>query len=498
MDPKKLLIAYLIAILFFSTLSLMPGQTSGAFPGENGKIVFYSNRDGSWQIYSMKADGSDVNRLTFGIKDGEPCWSHDGKKIVFTGWDDLDPEIYVMNADGTERLQLTFNTEFDGEPCWSPDGKKIVFISVNPNRDREVFLMNSDGTGVTQLTFGMRDAEDLAWSPDGEKIVFNSNKDGDQEIYIMDVDGSNIKKLTDNRDDDWNPTWSPDGKRIAFTSDRRGYNEIFTFNPEGSELTQLTFREEDVCPSWSPDGKKIAFIRFDPSKYPLVGWQVFIMNADGKNQFKITDTVACIFQPRGIDWRPNWQPIIEGWHVITLESVSGEGKIIFDGNKHAKFLYKPSGIYDIELELTSGYRFVRWETFGNITVIDPNSETTKCIVRGDGSLRMVQTKTQKKFPFGLIPWKKVDLIVYPEGVGTISSMPEPTFGIPPNFWASHYKQGEEVRFWAKPSNESDWEFVGWEGPEGIVYMSNPFITTIEDQRYIKAIFKRSENEKPVD
>ena len=124
MDPKKFLFVFLIVILFFSTSLSMPEQTLADFPGENGRIAFYSNRDGAWQIYSMKDDGSDVIKLTFGIKDGEPCWSHDGKKIVFTGWDDIDPEIYVMNADGTERIQLTFNTEFDGEPCWSPDGKK--------------------------------------------------------------------------------------------------------------------------------------------------------------------------------------------------------------------------------------------------------------------------------------------------------------------------------------------------------------------------------------
>ncbi len=285
------------------------------FPGFNGRIAFHSNRDGSWQIYSMNPDGTDVTQLAFGKKDGEPSWSPDGSKIVFTGWDDYDPEIFVMSADGSGRTQLTFNTEFDGKPAWSPDGSKIVFISVDPDLDREIFIMNPDGTNVIQLTFDMRDAEDPTWSPDGSRIAFNSNKDADQEIYIMNADGSNIRKLTSNQMDDWNPTWSPDGKKIAFTSNRNGYNEIFVMDYDGMGLVQLTHEKEDVCPAWSPDGSKIAFIRFNTSRYPLVGWQVYLMNTDGTEQGKLTNTMSPIFQPRGIDWRPNWQPIRNSSYV---------------------------------------------------------------------------------------------------------------------------------------------------------------------------------------
>jgi hypothetical protein len=36
----------------------------GGFPGSHGRIVFATNRDGDYEIYSMNPDGSDQTNLT--------------------------------------------------------------------------------------------------------------------------------------------------------------------------------------------------------------------------------------------------------------------------------------------------------------------------------------------------------------------------------------------------------------------------------------------------
>ena len=78
-----------------------------------GKIVFYSDRDGNYEIYTMNADGSNQTRLTFNqAGDFAPAWSPNGRQIVFAsfrddehladiGLDEHNAEIYVMDADGT-------------------------------------------------------------------------------------------------------------------------------------------------------------------------------------------------------------------------------------------------------------------------------------------------------------------------------------------------------------------------------------------------------------
>ena len=84
-----------------------------------GKIVFYSNRDANYEIYTMNTDGSNQTRLTFNqAGDFAPAWSPNGRQIVFASFredehladidlDEYNAEIYVMDTDGSNQRQLT-------------------------------------------------------------------------------------------------------------------------------------------------------------------------------------------------------------------------------------------------------------------------------------------------------------------------------------------------------------------------------------------------------
>jgi len=62
-------------------------------PGESSVLVFSSDRDGNFEIYSANADGSDVRRLTTSAgDDGEPSWSTTGR-IAFSSVRDGNLEI---------------------------------------------------------------------------------------------------------------------------------------------------------------------------------------------------------------------------------------------------------------------------------------------------------------------------------------------------------------------------------------------------------------------
>ena len=83
--------------------------------------MFYSNRDGYYEIYVMNGDGSNQNRLTNNpAVDVNPAWSPDGTKIAFESNRDGNKEIYVMNADGSSLTRLTNNTADDSDPGWGP------------------------------------------------------------------------------------------------------------------------------------------------------------------------------------------------------------------------------------------------------------------------------------------------------------------------------------------------------------------------------------------
>ena len=83
---------------------------------------------------------------------------------------------------------------------------------------------------------------------------------------------------------DFYPAWSPDGTKIAFTSDRDGIPKIYVMNADGTNQTRITDNPaSDEAPAWSPDGSKIAFTS-DRDGNP----EIYVMNADGTDQTRLT------------------------------------------------------------------------------------------------------------------------------------------------------------------------------------------------------------------
>jgi TolB protein len=295
------------AFLIIAAITLVRTPAAqAAFPGTNGKIVFSSDRDGDFEIYSMNPDGSELTQLTFNdVADGYPGGSSDGLRIVFSSFRDGNWEIYAMNADGTGQTRLTDNPADDEGGGWSPDGTKIVFSSDRDGKF-EIYVMNADGTGQTRLTNNLVNDLNPAWSPDGTKIAFDRGDANSAEIFVMNPDGTGETQLTFNYCQDVMPNWSPDGTKIAYRCDGAGgWMEIFVMNADGSGQLNLTNHPDLASdPAWSPDGTQLIFAsnRDDPDPYadPFI-LQIYTMNADGSDQTRVAFSDAW---DSGADWLP--------------------------------------------------------------------------------------------------------------------------------------------------------------------------------------------------
>jgi Tol biopolymer transport system component len=269
-------------------MPVCPRATVFATPAEP-HIVFQSNRDGNFEIYTMNSDGTNVRRLTNTPQaDLNPSWSPDGTEIVFTSERDGNREVYIMNADGSDVRRLTNDPALDGFPALSPDGRHIAFHSLRIGNQSELFIMDRDGSNVRRLTDHPAQDVQPRWSPRGDRITFVSTRPGTGQIFLIDPDGTGLRLLTMDGTNQL-PTWSPDGRRMAFAAARMmdmigsAVNfEIYTMWADGSAQVNISRSAGlDTAPIWSRNG----LIYFASDRTGTRS--LWVMNPDGSDQRQV-------------------------------------------------------------------------------------------------------------------------------------------------------------------------------------------------------------------
>jgi len=237
-----------------------PFGSNYAFPAwspSTSKIVFHSTLP-NIEIFTMNADGTGVTLINPPTPAAAyPVWSPDGTKIVFASNNSGTWDIWTMNQDGTNINNIITDPSLGDEkiPCWSPDGTKIAFIQESVGPVRKLYKMNSDGTGQTVLLNDVGIVMGpISWSPDGTKIAFTYDVGaGDYEIYVINVSNLGTGNLSTYPGyKDQSPTWSPDGTKIAFSSTRSLNEDIWIMDADGSNQSNITTSgaDDEVNPKW--------------------------------------------------------------------------------------------------------------------------------------------------------------------------------------------------------------------------------------------------------
>ena len=276
------------------------------FSGDGRQLIFQSKRDGREcdQIYTMRADGSQVRMISTGAGrttcsyffphknrvlyssthmaarecPPRPDYSHGYVWPIYPSYD-----IFTARPDGSDLKQLTNTQGYDAEATISTDGRKIVFTSTRDG-DLDIYTMDADGRNVRRLTTELGYDGGPFFSADGKQIVyraFHPQKPEEIsrykqkltenlieptvfEIWVMNADGTNKRQVTHLNAASFAPYFFPDGKRIIFASnvnDPKGRNfDLYMARTDGTGLEQITFNETfDGFPMFSPDGKKLVF-----------------------------------------------------------------------------------------------------------------------------------------------------------------------------------------------------------------------------------------------
>ncbi len=312
--------AAIVALGTFLVLVWAAATTSAStFPGVNGRIVFTSDRDGDYEIYSMDSTGGDLRKLTDNSDaDIEPRLSPDGKTVAFASARDGNYEIYTMNAsDGSNQTRRTESVTNDRSPAWYPDGLHLA-ESRGFNDDREIYRIRVDTGYVdeTRLTDDSggtaRSDEHPTVTPDGTKVLWardiGDSGSSNQEIFSMNsLTGGSKANLTNDASADFNPpSVSPDGSRFAWSSTRSGSAEVLIADTaDGGNLRVFTDDSDlpslnGFGPSFSPDGTAVLFGTFDGGGGPSF-WSAQL---DGTGLVRRTGPGESVAGPffTGADW----------------------------------------------------------------------------------------------------------------------------------------------------------------------------------------------------
>ena len=271
----------------------------------------------------------DMEQLTFGGQNAEAYFSFDGRRLVYqtTPQDAGCDQIYTMTLDGGDRRLVSTGTGRTTCSYYYPSGRQILYSSTHhfdvacpappdysmgyvwpiyPSFD--VFVVDSAGGEPRQMTHEFGYDAEATFSPRGDRIVFTSMRDGDLELYTMRPDGSDVQRLTHEPGYDGGAFFSPDGSRIVWRAHhpeseqeladyrallargliRPGSLDIYVMNADGTNQRRLTDNgKANFAPYWHPTGEWIAFSSNmdDPRGRDF---EIYVMRSDGSELERVT------------------------------------------------------------------------------------------------------------------------------------------------------------------------------------------------------------------
>lgn len=174
-------------------------------------------------IYSIPFAGGAGKQLTQPIQEAShPDWSPKGNLVAIQSYAGGTFHIWTMKPDGTDLKQVTSGHGDDREPRISPDGSTIVFASDRAfNGSYDIWTVQTDGSGLKQITSSAADEYEPNWSPDGKRIAFVTgtgiqgkeidaiNLATGQQTTLVNVDPMKGRLEA--------PSFSPDGSKISYT-----------------------------------------------------------------------------------------------------------------------------------------------------------------------------------------------------------------------------------------------------------------------------------------
>ena len=316
MVAGRLCIAALLCSVALHAQTAAPPDSIKPFPsGLAGTIVFQSDRaaadnpDSRNHIFTLDLATGNVTQLTSGRNhhDQHPKWSPDGTRISFISSRGGSFDLWMMNADGTNVQRLTDHPAADYDPIWAPDGQSLIFSSERDSRS-DLYRLWLKDRRIDRLTHHFVGRAIMpSVSPDGRSVAFAAQtlqrlQFWEFQVHVLDLATGKTRALDNSGGACW-PSWSPDGRQLANVLLAKEPSTIQLRNPDDGGARDMPAMPKmwHYYPDWSRDGKWIA-LSVSPQHHQGEDWDLALAPADGSRP-----PVRLTTGP-GNDRLPDWKP----------------------------------------------------------------------------------------------------------------------------------------------------------------------------------------------
>jgi hypothetical protein len=229
------------------------GQGNNSATGASW-VVFASDRDGRWDVYAVRPDGTGLIRVTARREEMAPLLANSpkGNKLAF------------VNSAGTTVVDES------GARTTRPGGD--MYAAPYVSKMGEVTLASGERTTVSP------DGQLKAFSDARGRLWIGPNKAGRAHKVAQAASTSQL-------------VWSPDGSLLAFTTLRARHAQLAVVSPDGSGFRMLTRSTEgDVYPAaWTPDGLRLLAVRGNHTGVgPALLDQVLSISVESRSALPLT------------------------------------------------------------------------------------------------------------------------------------------------------------------------------------------------------------------
>lgn len=226
----------------------------------DGRTIALHSADAQADLWLMDSLGANLRKLTDSPdSDRFPRWLADGRTIVFYSNRDGSQQLWQLRSDGSGLTQLT---KLGGPPIWFPVPSWASSLVAFHQLATSNYILDLSHPREAPKPFPIFKERDVffrgwSWSPDGKLLAMSGQRGTFWccGIGLLEHDTGKFRRLTQHGD---RPEWLPDGSGLIFMLNGR-LMHIDAAGRSERELGSLVEHGDERF-ALAPDGKTVYFI----------------------------------------------------------------------------------------------------------------------------------------------------------------------------------------------------------------------------------------------